>query len=105
MNLSQIEEIASGLAEREAAVSAARRESERAANERAQRESVEAARAQRDEIQRRMAHLEVETHNAHERCLVLEQQYRELPDRIAVERRHLNILLSQLNDARKGLQP
>jgi hypothetical protein len=33
----------------------------------------------------------------------LEQQHRELPDRIVAERRRLNVLLSQLNEARKGM--
>ena len=92
MNSAQIEEIASGLAEREAATVLAQREANRVVAARAQRESTEAARVQREERQNLVAQLEV-----------LEQQHRELPDRIVAERRRLNVLLSQLNEARKGM--
>jgi len=103
MNSYQIEEIASGLAEREAATVLAQREANRVVAARAQRESTEAARVQREERQNLVAQLEVEQRNCHSRCEVLEQQHRELPDRIVAERRRLNVLLSQLNEARKGM--
>ena len=68
-----------------------------------QRESATTARAQREERQQLVARLEMEQRNCHDRCEVLEQQYRELPERIVAERRRLNVLLNQLHEAQKGL--
>jgi chromosome segregation ATPase len=102
-NSLQIEEIATGLAEREAALSAAQREAARVAAEKAQRESAAAARARREQQQKLVARLEVEQRNCHDRCLVLEAELRSLPDRIVDERRRLNVLLNQLHEAQKGL--
>jgi hypothetical protein len=104
MNSLQIEEIATGLAEREAAAGVAQREADRVAIQLAQRESEEAARVQREERLKLVARLESEQRNCHDRCEVLEQQYRELPGLITAERARLNTLLYQLAQATKGLQ-
>jgi septal ring factor EnvC (AmiA/AmiB activator) len=103
MNSAHIEEIAAGLAAREAAIAGAQQEADRVAAEQLQRESAAAARVLREERQNLLAHLEAEQRNCHEHCKVLEQQYRELPDRIAAGRNRLNNLLYQLNEVRKGL--
>ncbi|MGA9803188.1 MAG: hypothetical protein WBQ46_08055 [Terriglobales bacterium] len=85
---------------------AAQRELERATAIRAQREIAEAetaTRAQREARQKQIALLEVEQRNCHDRCLVLEQQCRELPDRLVAERGRLSAMLYQLNELWKGL--
>jgi hypothetical protein len=104
IDLNQIaDDVTAILSERAQSARASEQEAEREAIERAQRESVEATTARRKERQDLVARLEVAQRNCHDRCVVLETQYRELPDRIVAERRQLNVLLSQLNDARKGL--
>ena len=59
---------------------------------------------QREERLKLVARLETEQRNCHDRCAVLEQQYRELPGHISAERARLSTLLYQLGQAKKGMQ-
>jgi flagellar motor switch/type III secretory pathway protein FliN len=71
--------------------------------ERQAEQSAQTTQRQREELCQRVALLEAEQHSCHERCEMLERQYRDLPNRISAERGRLNALLFNLAELKKGL--